>query len=663
MKPKNRRTLTALVLVVIAIGLAVWVGSGARDGDGISAPRTGHAVQHVEHGASSERATDPAISAIDDETRRAAIAAEIETVSVTEPAEPPPGRYETRIVARIVDAFGVPCVGARMSILLAIKGNDQVPTIAIADASGVIDALVRWETRSTLPEGFQGMTAAEMRAVLDVTHADHFPARRLIALRGGRTTDAGTIRLDGVGRLVGTVRSTLDIDGTEIEVHVRRDPAVELRGARTSTFMDSDLGETIAVARLGRDGEFAFDSVPATRLCVIVSRPGSLFVSSPSIDVRAGDVVDVGELLLTANSSIVSGVVVMPDGRPCAHAQIAYGRAGDSNLLGENVDANGRFHIEDVEFESLKLVVSRRHDATFCETVFEPIAAGSRDLVLRIDDCPFLDVHVKDEAGHAIESFRIAAWFDGEREPRGGSPVENPGGIARVASSSRSFRVHVESPGYEKGIAGPYSDGRGGTVRIVLRRARTIEGRVVAEGKGMPGVPVFLHTVSAAGATFAGDLPAHAEPYPRANTTTDASGRFAFELPAADRFLVIARARDHASRESPIVDVRGDATLVPLMLELDRGGSVVGIVTSKSGRDLGGTMLAVSCGDGYVVKASVGTDGAYRIDRLAAGTWWIGPRKSNKPSNYDDTSWRYLSPPVEFVVVRDRERRVDLEVD
>jgi len=230
-----------------------------------------------------------------------------------------------------------------------------------------------------------------------------------------------------------------------------------------------------------------------------------------------------------------SGQVVLPDGKPAAHAWVTAEPTGDGTFDARRAEAgtDGRFRFAALA-PGTRLRAQRDRLRT-AEAV--EVKAGQRDLTLRLQDAAAasLRVTVRDEAGKPVPAahVQLTVWSGnrglGSNDPAWVTGADGQYVLKDLAVDGR-YSLWIEADGFGVGQAevGPLEAGREAAAPpVVLRRAdRRIAGRVLTrDGVPVAGVAVEIN----------GSETGHQ------TTRTDAEGHYSFKVPPGARPLISMR--------------------------------------------------------------------------------------------------------------------------
>jgi hypothetical protein len=354
--------------------------------------------------------------------------------------------------------------------------------------------------------------------------------------------------------------------------------------------------------------------------------------------------------------------VLDPSGHPLPGALISYFLFGDGPFtvgMPHPTDANGCWHF--------RVGPGRKVDlrATYPTNRFAPAYAFNvgpepQTLEMRLETTTAHTLLVVDDKGVPIERFawrlldqhqyvsrptgKIELDVDGRlrdtqlRRPETGSfaPTEkdqqaHAGGRVELHIGSLAFAVQVDADDFEQAQAGPFpASDAPSEIRVVLQRLPGIRGRVVHEGKGVPGAWVKLHRAPRGErAIYVNGFPSRSQPWAVAESKTDEEGRFKLQLRQTDDYLIRAGAAGLCMQE-----------LGPRRFEVHQGADELEIVLPAAGTIEGRILLAkeetqtdwiigASRGDGMARSVHTDAEGRFRFESLSPGEWILRPSEAD----------------------------------
>jgi hypothetical protein len=408
-----------------------------------------------------------------------------------------------------------------------------------------------------------------------------------------------------------------------------------------------------------------------------------------------GDRHDLGVIRLDGGESI-AGTVLAEDGAPIEGANVVagpaavnffnMGQAMDDFVSGKKqvrTDASGAFRLSGLAKGEYRLNASARG---FGGAEKKGVATGGEPIAIQLEHGIRITGRVLDTAGEPIAGAEVKARQARARSAGDGSfeltgvatrGDDNPFGGAFGAAgppAPKSLKVSATTSGYLQGEAELELASAGREVEIVLKKAPEILGRVVdGDRKPVPGSLVRLTMV------MPGEMPDFIDSswMFQAAGVSDLEGKFRLSGYKADEgrsYRVIADHPSFARGESqPLrlgADGEGGAAPGEVEVQLAAMARVTGKVTDGEQGVPGATVRLAKAkekqGPGDMGaffammglprggdRAHSGRDGAFRYERLAAGTYTL----SAEVAGFTE------SPEVNVTVGAGEEREVTLVVD
>jgi protocatechuate 3,4-dioxygenase beta subunit len=417
----------------------------------------------------------------------------------------------------------------------------------------------------------------------------------------------------------------------EGEREVRQDFTL-LRGATASGIVTDSQGRPVGGATVGpalatggkaltgADGRFTLTGLPVERsLTLDAVAKGYVTGRSKPLRSMSGEVFDGVTIVLSRGGSVV-GRVLDHAGNPAAGATVRLvplAREGGVSLLpAATTGPDGQFTIDPV------LPGDHRATATLRGTL-----GGSADvpgvteggmvggIVIRLGAAESITGSVTDPAGQPVAGAQVSA-----------RPVEPiPGGRYASASAGEDGTFSLEGllPGrYHVGVrsvrGGPeaaVAEVASGTtgVKLTLPSTGSISGRVIRpDGTPVANGSLRLSPVMGGGALF---------------ERLDPEGRGDFRIDGVTpgAYVLSASSRDGDSSAGIPVTVTAQGSVTGIVLTLDAPGCISGRVLSETGLPVADAqVLAAPAEQGAMASRGFvrsGPDGAFRLERLAPGTW------------------------------------------
>lgn len=203
----------------------------------------------------------------------------------------------------------------------------------------------------------------------------------------------------------------------------------------------------------------------------------------------------------------------------------------------------------------------------------------------------------------------------------------HPGGRVELRVGSLAFAVQVEAADFGQAQVGPMAAGDAPSeIRVVLQRLPGIRGRVVCEGKGVPGAWVKLLRPTPSGRTqYINGFPADCDAWPVAESTTDDAGRFALQLRQTGEYLVRAGAKGLCLAEIGPQRFEAHRGAEGLELVLPAAGAIEGRLLLAPGESEREWIIGASRGDGLARTVHTDAEGRFRFESLSPGDWLLRP--------------------------------------
>ncbi len=377
----------------------------------------------------------------------------------------------------------------------------------------------------------------------------------------------------------------------------------------------------------------------------------------------------------------LSGTVAGPDGKPFAGAKVyvsgkpsagagglgamaAMFGGGGSKDAAAQTGADGKWTADGLQ--EGPFVVKASADG-FLDGEVKDVAPGRTDVALTLGaaatirgtvvsstlDTPVAGASVKRESGAGVKKPGGRGMFSAMLGGRGGASVtcSDKGVFEMTGLEPGDYTLTASMHGFADSepqkvtvAAGETCDG----LQIVLPPGVAVSGRVVEKSSGaaVPGAVVWAGSADSPFAGFAmSDLnggPPKA-PAGAVSATTDADGRFVLDGLSPGQTTIEVRVADHAPTSMAGVAAPSSEVVVTVA----SGGAVEGHVTGADGGPVADAQVMVMrgmMGDG-MRRATTDADGAYRIDRVAAGSYTVMLVDAENP----------MAPTMASVVVKDGE--------
>ena len=436
-----------------------------------------------------------------------------------------------------------------------------------------------------------------------------------------------TIQLDAGAHLLGRV---VDESGAPVATAY-----VRARGPNT----DGTRGRVVSSARTDHRGRFELPHVSPAIASLEFQKTGYMRgqhdIGAP---LAHGSRRDFGDLVLE-NGARIAGQVRHADGRPAAGAAVW----AEMNLESQqhkgtpsqwSSDANTATSDNEGHFQLRGLAKGVRYDLTARldadgrrERARElDVRDGQKDLVLVLAAAPFLVGRVLKPNGDPLVGARVRAKRN-DHSGRDRTDALFP--IIAQTDAEGNFRLEMEEPGTFsiRTDAEGFAPSRNVSVEVPsdvpleleLRRSLTVAGRVVdTAGQPVPGATVS----KARGFEDPWSELGYTEEHISARIHSDADGHFEMSgLPPGD-FVLQAAHPDYASGAEVVVELQEDQRAPDVVLTLQRGAIVRGVLYEMGERAGAGVRVTASPGPSGIGN-TVSTDavGEFVFERLHPGRW------------------------------------------
>jgi hypothetical protein len=350
--------------------------------------------------------------------------------------------------------------------------------------------------------------------------------------------------------------------------------------------------------------------------------------------------------------------VLDPSGKPSPGARISFVTSGDGPLsvgLPRPTDAAGCWRCRISPGHTLNL---RATDPTnrYAPAYAFDIGAERRTLDMRLESATSHTLVVTDEDGAPIERFawrmlderqyvshptgkipldengRLQDTSIGRMETGSFTPavkdrLEHPAGRVELRIGSLAVAVQVEAEDFEQAQAGPFAAiDAPNEIHVVLQRLPGIRGRVVHEGKGVPGAWVKLLQPPHDGRTlYVNGFPSSSQPWAVAESKADDEGRFVLQLRQTGEYLIRAGAEGHCLAELGPRRFEAHQGAEGLELALPAAGSIEGRVLFAGDESQRDWIIGASRGDGLARSVHTDAEGRFHFGSLSPGEWLLRP--------------------------------------
>jgi hypothetical protein len=517
-----------------------------------------------------------------------------------------------------------------------VEGRVEGPRSARVAGANVL--LLPDATRTPPPGGWPVVAAARTDAGgrFVLTGARPAPGYRLAVSAAGYASTV-TAPFDVVGPARTTVGPVLLASGWRLEVKARAPGGAPLAGIAIHAVPADHPVEPgdpgwAALARRGvtdAGGEAVLVDLPEGDVRVLATSPGvmdlrGLVPYPPSGDVRTwtatlfpaagleGRVEPAGAGTLPA---LVVRALVRGDAAPRSTRVGPGGRFAFAGLGSEPVDLAvvGAGVANDLVLARVEGLVPGRSPPVLI-TLPKPGAIEGRVLDASDAGPPvrvLLEAPVYDPADDTFRWRTVADVSPAADDPRRSFSIE---GLSQGPYAVRAVQGDNDSGAYTVRL----EEGATEEVELILTDGGRVAGTVLGE-RDLPRLGAEVRLVRLRGD---GDAPGRPAGAPR--RATDAAGGYVFEDVAPGLWRVEVRDPDGAEDQETMRVAEGESVVVRDLV-VGRGGAIEGTVSDGEGRQLDGALLVLEAVEEGPDPRSVrtGREGAFRLDRLRAGTWRV----------------------------------------
>jgi RNA polymerase sigma factor (sigma-70 family) len=578
---------------------------------------------------------------------RVALAPDASSSTLVAFAVPP---AQAVVEAQIVDELDRPIAGATLQCkrLRDVEREDRRPTpSAKSDARGFVRIVLHAEDRACFGDLDQDLSPHAWRSTMQAEASGTAVRELEAACCLGEVTSLGKLVLMPAGDVIGRV---IDADGNPLS-------DVEVRLVTPSlSSLPSKTGVRNATTRTAADGSLALRRMPVGSFRLHAQPETALAAASDVFEIRAGADLQVPDLICRPDPHAIEGIVLTSDDTPCASARVdAFAPGLDRRHT--RTRADGRFALR----ANVGSVVDLQ--AVGCDGCERAtgIAAGTKDLVLRLRPDVEIEVLVETNAGTPLTRYELGWSMDGT----GSSSVrDREGGRARIRVPSKPLTLWVDADGFEVGRMADLDPVRAPQpIRFALAPLPTLLVRVTRAGAPVPHAQVVLARVL--------DQPSHAvingfqsRPLdPIGGGNADGAGRVALTCRDEGRFRLLAIGMGSARAESDELLLGPRMTSREIELELAAGGALEGRVLTDADDSSRARHVTLSRGDVWTPSAPIGTDGSFRFEDVMPGTWELRRTLASFGGNSVMRSGALPDPTiVQVTIVAGETTRFDLDL-
>lgn len=450
-------------------------------------------------------------------------------------------------------------------------------------------------------------------------------------------------------------------DGASIELSVILQPGARLHGLVTDSGGNPVGGALLhlGMAGLGSvakdpntvsvksapNGAYEFLNVPDNNYSLEVSAEGYGRVLLQQLNVSGRD--DHEQDIVLDIAHMIEGSVTDLTGAPVADAVVQAWSAGgrDRQTRSEvNSDDDGRFLLDDVRAGVYTLFVSA---PGFKNERMMRVETGDMSVRVELTPLPRVRGQVLDPQGAPLKNFSVNLRVPVQNTDDTISLQETSvaikgaenGEFEIACPNQGEFLVEVQRSPYAPTFSDRFSISNGGEVSgLVIRMTSggVIVGRVVDwQGNPVAGARIETHDSEYVDDAFFRSLGQYPSAATEVTAKTDADGKFRIEGLTPETYQLDIRHKDHAKLIHSDIVVREATPTDVGDLKLSSGAVVQGSVVGPGGQPLAGATVQLR-GDGeepHNYPARTDTDGRYRVEHVAAGSYVIYAQRSGDPNN------------------------------
>jgi len=537
----------------------------------------------------------------------------------------------------VVDTRHVPIPGAQIQIS-RVPGTRDVRNLQTDDARVPVASLesdAAGRFRIPLERGLGFDLLVRARGFAALSEPGHFAGDELVIVLGAPATLEGHVRHKS--------------DGT---------PCAHAR-VRCSPTRPDLPGPIQSTTETDAEGRFEFTGLPAGGASLAVMPLDARALDDFVVDVPAGGSLS-REILLESGVDVEGRVLDDATGEPIVGARVGDEWFHDERLIAIT-DETGHYAVRGIggDGEPPKVVLRARAPGYGMLRTNEPWpASGSMHLDIRLLSGVSVRGSLVDAEGRPVAnaSLRFIGrgeglydydWLDTRSDAQGHFELQ---GLRR----DLYWIMRIEADGSAmRALAFPDAPLRGTCVdfgEIALGSPALLHGRLVdAGGTGLEGFYVGLSSTRLDAGPFPSDRGADPNDL-ECWTRTDARGRFAIAGMRGGTYALTANRKGCARSVETTVQVEAGIESEELVLTIDTGASIAGVLAGPDGNPVAGAILdffPAEDGDHRVAYINTGSDGSFRMGGLAEGEYSLvakpsGLSEANKIAELVPGRWEHV---------------------
>lgn len=503
-----------------------------------------------------------------------------------------------RVAGKVVDPEGAAIAGAEVYLQVEQRGIMATGRAGQKEPRARTDAGGRFEIADLLPDQLVTIVASKKGYASAAASGVKPPGEEPVS-----------IVLQPAGRLAGRV---VDERGTPIAR-----ATVNAHPDFSQPYYRSPVGQRPTWARTDAEGRFVIEDVPVTTLQVSISAEGYQQQLRSGVEMPAGGVVELEIEML--RGAVIEGTVTTADGEPLVQASLSVSERSDRMFRGISVsaggqtDALGHYRIDGAPVGEATIIVNDRTRHRLQKDVEVRPGTNVVDLVLERG----FDVtgQVVDPDGTPVGGAAVTSQAtmpsNGLHVSYGSAPQatsRSDGTFVLEDVEPGSYTVSAAREGFAPSAGEPVEvSGAVSGVLLELRRGATLRGRVVGlelEELGSLSLAAFSQ--------FGGSR----------RGRVDYSAEYAFDTLAPGQWHVQAQVAVSGRTSTLAVEIPEGVEEVVKDLEFGTGFSLTGVVVD-GGQPVPGANVMVTSTLRSQGSSITGSDGRFRIENLAAGTYRV----------------------------------------
>lgn len=625
-------------------------------------PRSEAATPLVEHAKTPAAPAVAAESRPEATSREAMLAPEPSVEPEAAPAETAAAEAAPlepgRVAARFVDAVGAPLEGVSFDCL-----GHGTSASATSGADGRAELTAdAWRQERGQRIDVRALREGSSTVILSAT------------VRGGELTHLGDVVLVPGITLTGRV---VDPEGIGIE-GARVGVAPADLGHGESGSLDEERDHRHGTEEFGRhafslsgsNGAFTIEGVAPGTWRLWGHAEGMRYAWSEALELASG--ADGGGLELVLEplrrTDRIEGLVVDPASHPVPDAQVTiiYQGGQEGGVTSISSDAEGRFRVV-VFVEGTYRLVANDRENRFAEGEALGLRPGDLDIVLALQEKRSVEIRAQDETGEPVSGVKLQVC-EAEVQWCREWTVPGPSGEPdRFDLPGFPFLLKARAEGRREVRLGPLDPHTiGERIDVEFEALPRVRAFVRADGRPFAGARVQVVREEEEARLVKNGFPMRMDTEASAEGTTreDGSIELGLDLDYSEQVFVRVLARGWATAELGPMSV-SEATGTELDVELTRGGIIEGRVLRADGRDGGGVIVGINCGDGDGRTQRAGPGGVFRFELLRPGDWQVRACEAEITTSRTSIMQQDTGKPIEWSceVFEGRTTSYDLSID